>query len=103
MATAFSGALSALRREKKLNQRKVAEDLGVSQALLSHYENGLREPRLDFVAKVCDYYDVSADYLLGRTDEPNPTRQIADSMRGVFDELKELSTKANTILEDVIK
>lgn len=103
MASVFSTTLSNLRKEKKLNQRKVAQELGVSQALLSHYENGLREPKLELVAKICDYYDVSADYLLGRTDDPNPSRQIADSMRGVFDELKELSNRANIILEDVIK
>ena len=39
----------------------------MSQALLSHYENGIREPGLAFVSKVCDYYHVSADYMLGRT------------------------------------
>jgi transcriptional regulator with XRE-family HTH domain len=37
--------------------------------LLSHYENGIREPRLEFVLKACDYYGVSADYILGRTAE----------------------------------
>ena len=56
-----------LRREQGLSQRKVAGDLGISQALLSHYENGIREPGLGFVTRVCDYYHVSADYLLGRT------------------------------------
>ena len=47
----------------------MSEDLGISQALLSHYENGVREPRFDFVVRVCDYYGVSADYFFGRTDE----------------------------------
>ena len=41
----------------------------VSQALLSHYENGTREPGLPFVCRVCDYFGVSADYILGRTEE----------------------------------
>lgn len=63
----FSRKLSLLRREKNLSQRKAAEDLGISQALLSHYENGAREPGLSFVVRACDYYHVSADYLLGRT------------------------------------
>lgn len=63
----FSHTLSLLRKEKGISQRVAAEDLGISQALLSHYENGIREPGLAFVAKVCDYYHVSADYLLGRT------------------------------------
>lgn len=68
MQTVFSARFSALRRSRNLSQRQVSGDLGISQALLSHYENGLREPRFEFIIKVCDYYGVSADYLLGRTD-----------------------------------
>lgn len=67
MATDFSRTLSLLRQEKGVSQRKTAAELGISQALLSHYENGIREPGLAFVTRACDYYHVSADYLLGRT------------------------------------
>ena len=67
MATDFSRTLSLLRQEKGVSQRKAAAELGISQALLSHYENGIREPGLAFVTRACDYYLVSADYLLGRT------------------------------------
>ena len=63
----FSRTLSLLRQEKGVSQRKAAGELGISQALLSHYEKGVREPGLEFVVKACDYYHVSADYLLGRT------------------------------------
>ena len=63
----FSRTLALLRREKKVSQRTAAQALGVSQALLSHYENGAREPGLAFVRKACDYYHVSADFLLGRS------------------------------------
>ena len=63
----FSRSLSLLRQEKGISQRQAAKDLGISQALLSHYENGIREPGLAFVSKACDYYNVSADFLLGRT------------------------------------
>lgn len=67
MATDFSRTLSLLRQETGVSQRKAAAALGVSQALLSHYENGIREPGLAFVSRVCDYYRVSADFLLGRS------------------------------------
>ena len=63
----FSRTLSLLRRERGVSQRTAAADLGISQALLSHYENGVREPGLSFVVKACDYYNVSADFILGRT------------------------------------
>jgi transcriptional regulator with XRE-family HTH domain len=67
MALEIAAVFSQLRHEKKISQRKAAQDLGISQALLSHYENGIREPRLEFITKACDYYGVSADYLFGRT------------------------------------
>ena len=63
----FSRSLALLRREKGVSQREAARELGISQALLSHYENGVREPGLLFVRKACDYYHVSADSLLGRS------------------------------------
>ena len=66
-STEFSRTLSLLRQERGVSQRTAAGDLGISQALLSHYENGIREPGLSFVVKACDYYNVSADFILGRT------------------------------------
>ena len=67
MSSEFSRTLSLLRQEKGVSQRMAAGELGISQALLSHYENGIREPGLLFVVKACDYYGVSADFMLGRT------------------------------------
>lgn len=69
MERSFGSTLSELRREGDLSQRTLANDLHISQALLSHYENGTREPGLPFVCRVCDYFGVSADYILGRNDE----------------------------------
>ena len=65
MQEEFARRLSLLRQEKKLSQRKVAQSLGVSQALLSLYENGVREPGLAFVVNASRFYGVSCDYLLG--------------------------------------
>ncbi len=66
----FPETLSALRKGRNISQRQAAADLGISQALLSHYENGAREPGLSFVCRACDYYGVTADYLLGRSAHP---------------------------------
>ena len=63
----FARSLALLRRDMGVSQRTAAKALGISQALLSHYENGAREPGLAFVRRACDYYHVSADFLLGRT------------------------------------
>ncbi len=65
----FNRIITLLRKERGITQKQAAQDLGVSQALLSHYEKGIRECGLDFVVRVADYYDVSCDYLLGRSAE----------------------------------
>lgn len=67
MSADFGRILTLLRQEKGLTQRKAAVQLEVSQALLSHYENGAREPGFDFLIKAADFYNVTVDYLLGRT------------------------------------
>ena len=86
MNSDFSRTLSLLRQEKGISQRKAASELGISQALLSHYENGIREPGLPFVVKVCDYYRVSADYLLGRTLSRDGAIIGADDLYDASDE-----------------
>lgn len=86
MATDFSRTLGLLRTERGISQRKAAQELGISQALLSHYENGIREPGLAFVTKACDYYHVSADYLLGRTSSRDGAMIDADTLYDASDE-----------------
>ena len=61
----FPEMLSKMRKERGVSQKKAATDLGISQALLSHYDKGIRECGLDFVIKCSQYYGVTTDYLLG--------------------------------------
>lgn len=67
MNSDFPRIITFLRKERGLSQKQVATELGISQALLSHYEKGIRECGLDFLVKAADYFEVSCDYLLGRT------------------------------------
>lgn len=70
-STRFSEILTQLRKERKISQKKAAEDLGISQALLSHYEKGIRECGLQFVIRCSEYYGVTTDYLLGVSESRN--------------------------------
>ena len=99
MPRTFSEAMSALRREQGLSQRKAASELHISQALLSHYENGAREPGLEFVVRACDYYGVSADYLLGRTDEPGGAA-LKERLCSLSKELRAMADSVESIAED---
>ncbi len=70
MQSDFPRVLSLLRKEKGISQKEAAAQLGVSQALLSHYEKGIRECGLEFLVRAADFYNVSTDYLLGRSADP---------------------------------
>ena len=76
MSTDFALRLTDLRKEKNLSQKEAASCLGVSQALLSHYEKGIRECGLDFLRRACDFYDVTADYMLGLSDNRHGLNDI---------------------------
>ena len=62
--------LKELRREKNISQIKLAIDLCMNQNSISRYENGERQADYQTLIKFADYFDVSIDYLLGRTDCP---------------------------------
>ena len=97
----FAQILSELRRTAGLSQRKAAADLNISQALLSHYENGAREPGLNFVCRVCDYYNVTADYLLGRSPNPDGVDRGADIARVFIAEMRSLANKTEAAVEEL--
>lgn len=96
MGGTFHQILSDLRRRSGKNQRQVAADLGISQALLSHYETGAREPGLAFVCRACDYYDVSADYLLGRSTGESVS---AEDVKALADAMEQLTSRARGLVD----
>lgn len=63
--------LKELRTSKKLSQLKLAMDLNMNQNTISRYENSEREPGINELIKIADYFNVSIDYLVGRTNNPN--------------------------------
>lgn len=94
MNASISQRLVKLRKEKELSQKDAAEALGISQALLSHYEKGIRECGLDFLCKASVFYDVSTDYLLGLSE----TRISPDSGFDLTDIPQDSEIKTNTVL-----
>ncbi len=66
--------LKELRKAKKISQLKLAMDLNMNQNTISRYETGEREPGINELIKIADYFNVSVDYLLERTDNPEINR-----------------------------
>lgn len=63
--------LKELRKQRNITQLKLAMDLNMNQNTISRYENGEREAGYSELIKIADYFNVSIDYLLGRSDNPN--------------------------------
>ena len=76
----FPRILTLLRKEKGVSQKTAAASLQVSQALLSHYEKGIRECGLSFLVRAANYYGVSCDYMLGRTPDRTGTTLSIDEI-----------------------
>lgn len=64
----FPQRIKELRIANNLTQKEVANVIGMSLMAYAHYELGDRQPSLDTVNKLCDLFEVTSDYLLGRTD-----------------------------------
>ena len=62
--------LKEIRKNKGISQLKLAIELNTNQNTISRYETGEREPGINELIKIADYFNVSIDYLLGRTDNP---------------------------------
>ena len=60
--------LKIIRKQKNLNQLKVAFDLNISREALSHYENGKRNPDIEMLRKMSHYFNVSIDFLINGED-----------------------------------
>ena len=65
----FADKLKHLRALAGYTQHQVAQYLKTSDSCYRNYENGIREPSLAVLKEICDFFDVSADYLIGRADE----------------------------------
>lgn len=64
----FATRLKSLREREGLNQGQLAKELGISRGSISFYENGDRIPDIETFAMICDFFNVSYDYLLGKSD-----------------------------------
>lgn len=65
----YKEILKALREDRDITQKEIADVLGVKQSAISKYEQGIREYKIEDLIKLCKFYNVSADYILGLTNE----------------------------------
>lgn len=74
--------LKELRENNHLTKKETAEKIGISERAYLTYEYGEREPKLDTLQKLADFYEVTTDYLLGREPAPNPFADLGLNEEG---------------------
>ena len=85
----FANRLKSLREEKKLSQEELSQLINISRSTLSMYEINKRQPDPETLQKIADFFDVSVDYLLGRTDKRNidVSNDVDERLHKVMQEL----------------
>lgn len=97
----FSKVFKTLRKEKNVTQKEIATYLNVSDRLVGYYENGQRMPPPDILEKIADYFNVTVDYLLGRTNIKNSS--MIPSKNEMADEIESLSPESQEDLKKYIE
>jgi transcriptional regulator with XRE-family HTH domain len=89
-AMTLGDRLRQIRESKGLTQIFVSKKLGIANTTLSSYENDERKPDPDTLKKLADFYDVSTDWLLGRTDVLEMSKQLGHKEVAILKELKDV-------------
>lgn len=93
----FSERLKRLRNNKNLPQQYMADLLGITRQGYGKYENGSSQPSFEMLQKIADYFEVSTDYLLGRSSHP---KLDAAKDKEVDEEVEELLALIEAMPED---
>lgn len=88
MATTLGKIIQYLREEKDLDQKELAEKIGVSYSVMNRIELGTRPARDEELKKIAEVLDVSVDYLLGRSDIRNPYTEVDEFLLKLKEEAK---------------
>ena len=106
----FNERLKELRKERSVTQQSLANSAQISRSIISEYESGLVEPTLTMLKKLADFFNVSTDYLLGRTDElggviaPSPTAPgLSEKEREILRLYNGLNSASKELIEQTLK
>jgi transcriptional regulator with XRE-family HTH domain len=72
----YGDRIAHLREKRSLTQEELSNKIGISRAALSHYETSRREPDYETINKIANFFNVTIDYLLGRTDQPQTVLDV---------------------------
>ncbi|MCL2225244.1 MAG: helix-turn-helix domain-containing protein [Defluviitaleaceae bacterium] len=96
-----SSKIAKIRKQKKLMQSDVAQYLNITQQTYSAYETGRSQMSYEMLCMLADFYEVSTDYLLGRTDAVPSF--LSDSEREMLNKFRALDSRAKATVENCLR
>lgn len=90
----FSNRLKTLRKEKNISQQELAEEIKISRTSIGYYENEKRNPDLKILIKLADFFEVSLDFLAGKSNLRKNAEQITNEIE-ISDAIKEKILNSN--------
>ena len=101
----FSSWLKKLRESAGLSQTELAKEIGISRGSISFYENGERVPDIEILRKLCDFFRISADLLIGRTQEAFDEMMVTvcGLSRDSIEQIQRASVKKVNALNRILK
>lgn len=95
--------LKEIRKSKNISQEQAANALGISVRAYQNYEYEQREPNIEMINKLADYYGVTTDYLLGREPLPNPLAGCEKDEAAVIEKYLSLPSEVRKCALDVLR
>lgn len=95
----FGERLRELRKKRKLTMKDVGAKFGLAESTISGYENNLRKPDMDTVEKIADFFEVTVDYLLGRSDSKAFTKGEENFLGDIDLPWETLKEKYNLVID----
>ena len=80
----FKDRLRELREERGLSMKELGKKIGVSDAAVCKWENGIAEPKVSYILQLADFFECSTDFLLGRNDDYASTLSEANEKQSYF-------------------
>ena len=100
----FGDILKKLRKDKNLTQDELAQKINNSRSNIANYENGKNMPSVEVLQKLSELFDVSTDYLLGKSDKKNPEKVDIDNIDIAFASgIKGLNKENQEIAKNIIE
>ncbi|UZQ85079.1 helix-turn-helix domain-containing protein [Thermoclostridium stercorarium] len=103
----LSERIKELRNEKGISQSALANHLGLTQQAIAKWEKGIAEPDSEMLKKIATFFDVSVDYLLGRTDirklNKNDNEDFPEDVKVLMRSVSKLTDKQKEIVKRLVQ